>query len=81
MTDKRVNNPDVEATAEAIDDMIRYLEGTVKALKRIAAKMRERQNIEYAGEAINEVSNMFMNLRLDLLVVRPIRALQHLLRD
>ncbi len=81
MTEKRDQAVDVEMTAEVIDDMVRYLEGTIKTLKRLAEKMRERQRIDYASDAMQEVSNMFLNLRMDLLVTRPIRAFQSLLRD
>ena len=67
---------DVTATAEVIEEMANNMEHYAAELRRHATKMRERNEITYAAEAIATVSNAFHNLRLDLLVVRPIREFQ-----
>ena len=40
--------------------------------------MRDKNDIAYAAEALSEMLNVLQNARLDLLVVRPIRAFQAL---
>lgn len=63
----------VEPTAEVIDAMAERMRGVSEELKRTASQMRERQDLTYAAEAINSVSNLMNQLRLDLLVTRPLR--------
>lgn len=62
-----------EPTAEKIDEMARVMRQYADDLDRCAKKMRERGDLTYAAEAVNVVTNCFSNLRLDLMVVRPIR--------
>jgi len=66
---------DVEPTAEIIDKAASELERAAGELRRKAAAMREKGDIEYASEAISTLVNLWPNLRIDLLVTRPIRAL------
>jgi len=68
---------DVEPTADTIDKAAIRFRETAESLVRIAAKMRERGDISYASEALSEMLNALQSSRIDLLVTRPIRALQH----
>lgn len=65
----------VEPTAEVIDNMAKRLSEVSEELRRTAERMRERSDLTYASEAINTISNMSNQLRLDLLVSRPLREL------
>ena len=67
---------DVEPTAETIDAAAKRFRQTADALDRIAARMRDKNDITYAAEALSEMLNTLQNARLDLLVTRPIRAFQ-----
>ena len=69
---------DIEPTAEIIDVAAKRFRQTADTLDRIAAKMRDKNDIAYAAEALSEMLNVLQNARLDLLVVRPIRAFQAL---
>lgn len=72
---------DIKLTAEAIDEMAESLEHYANELRRNAKSMRKHNDIAYAGEAIQTIKNCFGSLRIDLLVVRPIREFQRLVRD
>lgn len=80
MSDK-INELDVKMTAEAIDEMAKQFDHYAEELRTAARKMRERKDIEYASEAMHVIRSCFSNIRIDLLVVRPMRAFQRLLRD
>lgn len=68
---------DVEPTAQTISDAAKRFRHTAYALERVAEKMRERQDLSYAAEAISEILNALQNSRIDLMVTRPIRALEN----
>lgn len=61
-------------TAEVIESMAARLLDGAKELERLAARMRESEDLELAGAAANVIANLMPNLRLDLLVTRPLRA-------
>jgi hypothetical protein len=61
-------------TAEVIDAMASRLRDSAKDLERLAARMRDTNDLELAGDAVNVIANLMPNLRLDLLVTRPIKA-------
>lgn len=61
-------------TADVIDAMASRLRDSAHELDRLAARLRETSDIEIAGDAANAITNLFSNLRLDLLVTRPIKA-------
>ncbi|QCT95390.1 hypothetical protein FEV13_00095 (plasmid) [Stutzerimonas degradans] len=67
----------VEPTAKVIDDIAEELELKVRELRRIAAELRETGNFDYTGEAAATVATLTRNMRLDLLVMRPLRQLGH----
>ena len=71
----------VEPTAEIIDKMVKQLRDNATDLERIARKMRDTGDISYAGEAMNNIQNIGMNLRADLLVTRPIREYEKLIKS
>ena len=66
----------VEPTAEVIDSMADRLELEAESLQRISKNMRERNDLSYAAEAVGLVANLMAQLRLDLLVTRPVRELR-----
>lgn len=69
----------VEPTAEVIDTMAKQLRDFADELDRIARSMRDSGDITYAAEAMNNIQNIPMNLRTDLLVTRPIREYDKIL--
>ena len=66
--------PNVEPTAEAIDDMAKTLQHAAVELTRVAQRLRSSQSLFVTGDAFTVVSNLIPNLRLDLLLQRPLRA-------
>ena len=64
-----------KSTADHIDNMVKIMEYSGDQLKRVALKMRETGDLSYSAEAINIVANTVTNLRLDLLISRPLRDL------
>jgi len=66
----------VEPTAQIIDEMAKTMRDYANSLDRVAKKMREREDFEYASEAIITATNCLQNMRLDLLITRPLRELQ-----
>lgn len=70
-----MSNLDVEPTVEAIRKMAEHLRHAAVQLDAIAERTQDEGNFERVGEAANCVANLLPALRLDLLVVRPLRAL------
>lgn len=66
----------VDSTVETIEDMARKMRQYALDVERVAARMRETGDITYASEVMQSITNMNTNLRLDLLITKPIRALQ-----
>lgn len=66
---------DVEPTAQKIDEMVSTAKRLVTELEYAAIKMRERNSLDYASEAVIAVVNAMPNFRLDLMVTRPMREL------
>lgn len=71
------NTVNVEPTAEVIEEMAGVLEARANDLRNLAKSMRETNDLGYAAEAVSVIKNLTSNLRLDLLVTRPLRALGH----
>ena len=65
----------VELTAEVIDAMAVTLVNAAKDLQQLASKMRANNDLMYASEAVQVVTNIMNALRLDLLVTRPLREM------
>lgn len=68
-----MNYVNVQPTAEAIEKMAENLRSAAAQLDAIAERTRQKGNFELVGDAANCVANLMPNLRLDLLVVRPLR--------
>ena len=64
----------VKETAEALEAAADRLEGAAQDVRRTATLMRETGDLTYAGEAISTVAQVVGQCRLDLFVVRPLRA-------
>lgn len=65
-----------ESTADHVDNMARILRRSANKLDRYAETMRDENDVTYAAEVMNEIIGLFNNLRLDLMVIRPIRECQ-----
>lgn len=66
-------NINVKPTAEAIHDMAETFKRYGKEMEKIAERMIETGDITYASQAATAVSNCMQNLRIDLIVTRPLR--------
>lgn len=62
-------------TEEVIKKMADNLRNAASRLDSCAAKMKETNDLSYAAEALQEIANLVPNLRIDLLVTRPLREL------
>lgn len=62
-----------KSTEDSIDHVIETFENTISELERIKKIMLEKRDLSYTGEVLNEITNCFRNLRIDLLVIRPLR--------
>lgn len=67
-------NIDASSTVEAVEAMARRLREGAMELEALAAKLKSAQDVELAAEAVAVVVNLVPNLRLDLLVTRPLKA-------
>lgn len=67
-------NVDTSSTVEAVEAMARRLREGAMELEALAAKLKSAQDVELAAEAVAVVVNLVPNLRLDLLVTRPLKA-------
>ena len=67
--------------AEVMKNMAEQLRRAADELDRTNNTMMERQDITYAGEAMQVIKNCFFNLRLDLLITRPIREFERKIRN
>ncbi|MCL4723300.1 MAG: hypothetical protein KJZ90_03415 [Rhodocyclaceae bacterium] len=65
---------DVEPTAKVIDDLAEDLRRRAIELDRTAADLRKTGDFDYASIVLQTAISA-QNMRLDLLVTRPLRAL------
>jgi hypothetical protein len=68
-----MNTVNVQPTVEAIKKMAENLRDAAQQLDGIAESTQASGNFERVGDAANCVANLMPNLRLDLLIVRPLR--------
>ena len=61
-------------TAQLIRDMSATLHRYAVQFEDVAERMEKSRDLSYASEIAGGVANLIQNLRLDLLVTRPIRA-------
>jgi len=64
---------ETQGTVEIIKKMCATLRSFATDWERIAKRMEETGDLSYAGEICNGVAGLMQNLRLDLVVTRPIR--------
>ena len=67
---------DVKGTTDHIRDMSETLRRYANDIERTAKWIDSDGDIERVADVANAIANMMGNLRLDLLVSRPIRALR-----
>lgn len=67
----------VEPTAEIIESVANEFITSAKNLRFVAQQMRNTKDITYVAEATNLIRGVFSNVRLDLLITRPLREMQH----
>ena len=67
---------DVEPTAEKIEEMASTIEYFASSIRRQATRMRETNDLSVSADVATEVACMFTNIRLDLLITRPLREMQ-----
>jgi hypothetical protein len=64
---------ETKPTVEVMMEMAGRMRDYADNMERVAQKMEEREDLTYASEAIGVIQNLFLNLRIDLLVTRPMR--------
>lgn len=62
-----------QPTCEIILQAADRLEETAKELRLQSKRLEESGDFSYTAEVANKIVNMILNLRLDLLITRPIR--------
>ena len=70
---------ETQPTEEVIRKMAQQLEYSLITINRVADKLAASGDLSYAAEAIQEIVNLIMGLRLDLLITRPIREYEKIL--
>lgn len=63
-------------TVEVIKNMAYNLRHAASHLDSYAEKMKETNDLSYAAEVLQEIANLGPNLRMDLLVTRPLREMR-----
>ena len=66
----------VESTAQSIDEMASTIERFAASIRNQAKRMREEKDISIAADVANNVTGMLTNIRLDLLITRPLREMR-----
>lgn len=67
---------DVSSTAETIEAAAETLERAARDLRHQAAALRETKDFDRAAFAVNTLVNIWANVRLDLLISKPVRELR-----
>ena len=65
----------VKPTAEVIREMAESMRHYAAEMDTIANKMERSEDLAYAADALLAIRNMNANLRTDLMVTRPLRAI------
>ena len=60
-------------TVEVINEMADHVAHCAKRLKAIAEEISSTKDLTFADEAARSITNLVGNLRLDLLITRPLR--------
>lgn len=69
----------VEPTVTVIEDIANHLERCAEKVRGRSADMQEKNDLTFAAETLNDITNCLFSLRLDLLVTRPLREMTRLL--
>lgn len=69
--------PKTESTVATMRDMAERMRESASKLDRLANDLEAKDDWDTASEALNVVTNLIPNLRLDLLAARPIREFQY----
>lgn len=64
----------VKETSDALDMAAEQLERAAADVRRTADRMRKTRDLSYAGEAASTIAQVVGQCRLDLFVIRPLRA-------
>lgn len=67
---------DVIPTAAVMSDMVHTMRKFADEIENLTIKMMDTKDITLASEAVSAVTNCISNLRIDLLVTRPIREFE-----
>lgn len=67
--------------AEKIIDMAETLEDWGKRLRMDAERLVETEDLSYISTAINNISNCILNLRIDVIVARPLRDFEKIIAE
>lgn len=62
-----------QPTVETMMQAAQHLQWAADELTRKAIELQETEDFTLTGEALNIISNLFGNLRLDLFAIRPLR--------
>lgn len=65
----------VHETSKALEAAADHLDDAARDVRRIAKRMVDTGDLSYAGEAASTIAQVMGQCRLDLFVVRPLRAL------
>jgi hypothetical protein len=66
---------DVTRIAEAINDSAKTLDETANRLRSVSRKMLERNDVDGSIDAVNALVGSVQNMRIDLIVMRIIDAM------
>lgn len=75
-----MKHPDVKPTIKVILGMVKTFRQEADELENIADRMASSGDISYVAEALNVYQNLGSNVRIDLLVTRPIREYENILK-
>lgn len=67
---------DVKPTVEVIRQMAQEMRRAALEMERTAEKIEETGEIDRAADAMMCIRGLYGNLRTDLLITRPIRAIE-----
>lgn len=68
----------VQPTVDVINQTAARMEEYAADIRRIGLKISETGDLERTADVVNAVTNCIMNLRLDLLITRPLREMRRL---
>ena len=67
-----------EPTIQVVRDMARVLRSNAVELDKVCDNIRSTQDVSHVCEALTIITNIFLQCRLDLIVVKSCRALKEI---